>query len=189
MILGKIEDSYLLSKFKKLTLWNALRGFVYFLFALHFLLLLSTSINLGGWTVKSVQNKIEGSELPRGSLVFDRTEETYMPEDVIAYYSGDVKNVTFGEVNAITLTEKELEYQVKDGGKPVTIEENQVTGRVIWHIPLLGYLVTFDRTTTGLVVFALVFGLFLFGDFSGKLKREVEAFQRRVKENKNSTQK
>lgn len=186
MILGKIKDSYLLDKFKKLTLWKTVRLIIYVLIVAHFLLLLFTSLKIGRWTISAVNAGDLRSKIPRGTLVLNHTEIAYMPKDIVFFEAGDVNTVSLGEVNGISLTESGLKYQIQPGqnAKAVNVDEKQVISRVVYRLPVLGWLVTFDRTPLGLFIFALVFGLFLYGDLSGKLKIKVEQFQNKVKENK-----
>lgn len=86
--------------------------------------------------------RIHGPEIPTGAVVFTKEGE-FSPKkgDIITFHNGDTV-VT----HRVVKKEKDIFITKGDANKtedPVPAEASQIIGRVVFHLPYLGYVIHF----------------------------------------------
>jgi signal peptidase I len=122
------------------------------------LLLIFTTVNVFGFQIFSVQSGSMEPALKTGSVVFNLEFSGYRPGDIITFQKEGI-NVTH-RISKVMKGESGIEYVVKgdanDGTDPDKVTKEQVSGKVLFSIPYLGYFVGFLKTLPGLILFIIV---------------------------------
>jgi signal peptidase len=124
------------------------------------LVLLQTAL-IPGYEVLIVQSGSMEPAIWTGSVVVVRAQERYFPGDIITFNTGGADQIpTTHRVLTDTLEAGQLAYQTQgdanDAPDPQPVSGEAVRGRVIFAIPVLGYLLDFARQPIG---FALLIGV------------------------------
>lgn len=132
-------------------------GFVITLGALFLL----TFVPLFGIEVKIVQSGSMEPALPLGSMIIVLPAEKYREGDIITFGSDTREAIpTTHRIVSISAIEGEMIYRVKgdanENEDPKPVETDEVIGKVVFHIPYLGYILDLAKKPWG---FALLIGI------------------------------
>ena len=117
-----------------------------------------------------------------GDLIFSQKQELYNANDIITYIPrGENKNVESITHRIVEI--KDGMYITKGDANPSEDSEsvslNQIKGKYRFRIPLFGYLVSFAKTTPGLILLIIIPGtIIIYGEIQNiiseikKKKRE-----------------
>ena len=114
--------------------------------------------------------------LPVGSMIYTTQAIAYKPHDIIAFKNASGQTVThrisdiqFGE--STMYTTKGDANSVADS-TPVAVDD--VTGKVIFHVPYVGYFTNFLKTPIGFLSFIIFPSLIFIGCELWNIKKEME---------------
>jgi len=128
-------------------------------------------------------NVLTGSMEPiiaTGSMVFIQPSKSYSVGDIVTYKKGDI-TITHRIVST-KIQNGQLFYQTKGDANnstdPNLVPANMVVGKVLFHIPTLGKLISLTKTPIGFII-SIVLPTFIFVGFEvweikEEYKREVE---------------
>lgn len=145
-------------------IWGVVAWVLTGLLAALAVLLVLSALNVGvrSYTVSS------GSMSPAlstGSLVFVTSEKTYKPGDVITFKGATGNKYVTHRIVKLEQGQKGVQYvtkgDVNQNPDEDRVPDNRVMGKVVFHIPRLGYLMAFLRTKTGLILFMFAIVLLL----------------------------
>lgn len=97
--------------------------------------------------------------IPTGSVIFVQTRDVYVqPGDVILYMNstGNVTHRVVKYQNGAYVTKGDANSTCDS----VPVKKEQIKGKVLFHIPELGYMVLFFRTSKGICLLVLFSFLF-----------------------------
>lgn len=126
-------------------------------------LILAKQDNRWGIRAFHVESGSMTPTLPVGSLVVVQKQTKFAVDDIITFRMENNQN-SFITHRIVSIEEDtdigKLRYQTKgDANKtvdPETVDASRVIGKVIWHVPYLGYPMGFVRTQTGFIVLIVV---------------------------------
>jgi signal peptidase I len=122
------------------------------------LLLIFTQVNFLGFQMFSVQSGSMEPELKTGAIVFNLKFPGYRTGDIITFQKQGT-NITH-RIVGVSKGDQGIEYTVKgdanDSADLDQVAKNQVSGRVLFSIPYLGYFAGFLRTLPGLILFIII---------------------------------
>jgi signal peptidase I len=144
---------------------------------------------IGNYDIKVVETGSMKPAIRAGSLLFIRDHESYSIGDIITFQKEvatgrlyithrvvGVEETGFGE--SVYITQGDAN-EFRDA-EPV--HENSVVGKVVWHLPYVGYFFSFARTPFGVALFmALAVSVFAFDWARGLLRRQYRRKIRRMR--------
>lgn len=117
--------------------------------------------NLFGCKSMAVLSGSMEPNIPVGSIVYTGAVEfeTLEPGDVISYYLGDSSTLVTHRVVSVDQNERTVVTKgdanaVEDGA---AVPESKIMGRVLFHLPFLGYISIYCRKPVGIAVACGVF--------------------------------
>ena len=147
-----------------IVLWTLL-----FLLLLFAVILAMSTFNLGMRTFVISSGSMSPA-IPTGSLVFVRSAGEYRVGDVITFSSHDGGYITH-RVYEVREEEGGAVYVTKgdanDAPDVNQVEKERVQGRIIFHIPAIGYVTDFFRTLPGAILLLLCIAASLIYLFTG----------------------
>jgi signal peptidase I len=118
--------------------------------------------------------------LPTGSIVAVKPQPSYHVGDIITFYSFG-RNVTHRIVEAENdsfITQGDA----NDGPDIEPVRRRDIAGRVIFHLPWLGYLAAAGQTPPGLLFLVIVPALYILSTESWKLYKQFKNRQDKLKQ-------
>ncbi|MBL7078626.1 signal peptidase I [Candidatus Shapirobacteria bacterium] len=181
-------------KFSGQVLSRAGFGLVLFLlFALALITSLTGPRKVGGFRLFSVQSASMSPALRAGSLILVKEQTNYQKGDIITF----AKNLDLDKKVSKVVThrivdqageEGEIYYATKgdanENSDKDLIKKSDVLGKVILSLPLLGYLIAYTQTLTGLIILIVVPGTIIIYSELLKLKKEILHLWRKGKSKK-----
>lgn len=152
-------------------------------------LFLLTFVPLFGIEVKIVQSGSMEPALPLGSMIIVVPTEEYREGDIITFGS-DTREVipTTHRIISISAIEGKMVYRVKGDANEnedlKSVEADEVIGKVIFHIPYLGYILDLAKKPIG---FALLIGIPAFLVIIDELTKIYREGRRLIAERKKET--
>jgi len=141
-------------------------GLLIFFLILISMLILIVNINPSGDF--RIYYIISGSMRPTiktGSLIIIKKLRTYNKNDIVTYIENNTNKKNVSATHRIISVKNKNHYLTKgdaNRGEDVSIiSKEQIQGKVIFRIPLLGYLIHLSKTLTGLIVFIIIPGLII----------------------------
>jgi signal peptidase len=121
-----------------------------------------------GWQVDTVLSGSMEPVIPTGSILVSRTvaSDSINVGDIITFSgSGRDRFIThrvtaIDQTNGLVFTTKGDANNAKD---PFTVPAENVVGKVLVHIPFLGFLFSFVKTPFGMILTLVLPGLFIIG--------------------------
>jgi signal peptidase len=121
-----------------------------------------------GWQVDTVLSGSMEPAIPTGSILVSRTvaSDSIIVGDIITFSgSGRDRFIThrvtaIDRTNGLVFTTKGDANNAED---PFTVPAENVVGKVLVHIPFLGFLFSFVKTPFGLILTLVLPGLFIIG--------------------------
>lgn len=145
-------------------------------------LVLSTFDNPLHLRVFSVNSGSMAPAIRTGSLVFIRPSENYEVNDVITYAGKrDRNNTTTHRIHEISVDEDigVTTYRTKGDANEdpdnTLVNESQIIGKVIFKVPLLGYVSAFAKTQMGFIFLIVIPATLIVYSEIANVKKEVES--------------
>ncbi|MHB1330627.1 MAG: signal peptidase I [Minisyncoccota bacterium] len=151
------------------------------------LLLVTSYFGIGGVSVKIVQSGSMEPSIKVGSIVVVRPTTDYNTGDVITFGEDTQKEVpTTHRIVDERIVGGEVLYSTKgdanDDVDPQEVSKDEVIGKVIFSIPILGYILDFARKPVGFVLLIGVPALLVVSDEVMSIWKEVRKMQAKKKE-------
>lgn len=132
-----------------------------------------------GWQVNAVLSGSMEPSLNTGSLIVTRPVDPDSIEisDIITFNTATVSDGTVTHRVTGIDTGWPLTFQTKgdanEDSDPFTVQERDVVGKVVFNIPLLGYLTQFMKTSIGFFLTVVAPGTILLGFYLWSIRREL----------------
>ena len=125
------------------------------------ILILSTFDIPGSIKLYSVQSGSMEPSIHLGSIVIDKPMSSYQVNDVITFKEAANPQITITHrINAIDIKQGQTYYVTKGDANNAVDTDNRpassVLGKVIYSIPVLGYVVSFAKTGAGLILLIII---------------------------------
>lgn len=137
--------------------------------------------NKVGYEVRIVQTGSMEPNIPVGSAVIIKPAVHYLVNDVITFQRED-KPITHRIVKDEVIA-GDISYTVKGDANDVvdsqTVKKNEVIGKVVFSIPLLGYILDFIRQPLG---FILIIGIPLLSLFIDEVMKIIRLIKKKENE-------
>ncbi len=139
------------------------------------------------YKIFTVQSGSMEPVIPTGSLIIIKPYESYEIGDIVTRKTSEAK--TFVTHRIISKKEKEgkIIFETKgDANSAPDMEKvypEDILGKKILSIPLLGYPVSYAKTTQGLILLVIIPAVIIIYDEINKIKREMKVWLKRRKSN------
>ena len=121
------------------------------------LLSLSTKLPIpGGYKLFTVMSGSMEPQIGVGSLILDKKELLYQICDVVTFEVPDSQTLVTHRITNVTNNSYIVKGDANDASDVSPIPREDVIGRVIISLPILGYLVVFSKTLPGITLFVIV---------------------------------
>ena len=113
------------------------------------------------WAYKTflVQSGSMSPTINTGDLIFVKSINYYQTGDIVTFTDTNNKKVTH-RISQVNFESSKNIYHTKGDANTVidndTITDNQIIGKVFFHLPFLGYLITFSKTLPGIIIFIVI---------------------------------
>lgn len=144
--------------------------------AIFAVLVLSSILELpGGYRLYGVLSGSMSPRIPTGSVVVVKAGADYGQGDIITYRStGDPDQLITHRVVAIDGDALVTRGDANDTWDSQSIPAENIIGRVVFTLPLLGYLVSFTRTQAGVVLLIVVPSVIIIWTELGSIAQEAK---------------
>lgn len=127
-------------------------------------------------------------EIPTGSVVYTRPASHYSIGDVISFTNQSGQTVTH-RIIADGKTFFKVAGDANSSPDANPVPANRVLGRVVFHLPHLGFLAAYLRTPLGFILLIVLPALTFIGSELWRIKTEIEkATEKRILSRLNLTQ-
>lgn len=112
-----------------------------------------------------------------GALVFVKPAESYAVGDVVTYHADGDTTFTHRiiaqseEDGVLTFVTQGDANNVADD---ILVRPEMIVGKVLWDIPYMGYMTSFAKTRTGILLFVVLPATFIIIEESLTLKKELK---------------
>jgi len=157
--------------------WSICKAIFWLVFIFAALVVIISSVKLFGYSMFVVKSGSMETAIHTGSVVFDKTVDGYAINDVITFKISGSKDTVTHRIVEIKNEEDVVLYTVKgdvnNASDPDPVLKDNVVGKVIFSVPLLGYIVAFIKTIPGLVIFIILPSLIVVYGEIDKIKKEI----------------
>jgi signal peptidase I len=158
--------------------WDIIKNTILGLVILFALIIIISSLSLGGNKMYVVKSGSMEPKIHVGSVVFDKPQKEYGVGDVITFkILGTKDTVTHRIVEVVPDAKNEIFYRVKGDANqtadPSLVAKANVVGKQNFSVPLLGYLVGFIKTLPGLIVLIIIPAVIIIYDEIANINTEV----------------
>ncbi|OQB06338.1 MAG: Signal peptidase I W [bacterium ADurb.Bin212] len=145
------------------------------------------------YKVFSVMSGSMEPAIPVGSLIFVQPSAIYAMGDIVTYAPSDLNNkkdTTTHRISGKELINGVVFYSTKGDANntndSVKIKQDQLVGKYIFKIPYLGYLLSFIKTLTGLVLIVIIPATIIIYEEFRKIANEAKNISKIRQEKKRS---
>jgi len=115
--------------------------------------------------------------IPVGGLIIVKPANEYKQNDVITFSSTQKKNdYTTHRINQVRGGGESKSYTTKGDANEnpdfENVSEDRIVGKLIYSIPIVGYILWFVKTLPGLIIIILIPALIIIYDEVDKIKKE-----------------
>lgn len=115
-------------------------------------------------------------KIKTGDVVIDKKTDEYKEKDIITFRQGQ-KIITHRIIQVMDRGGEVL-YETKgdanDGKDLALVRKNEVLGKVIFSIPILGYIMLFAKTKLGIFLLIIIPALWIIGQEIVKIKKNLK---------------
>ena len=164
---------------KKKTYWNILTYIIYAIVIIFAFLAISAKYSLFGVKLLVVKSGSMEPALKTGSLVVDKAESSYQKDNIVTFKdpNNPLETITHRIVDIETKDDISLYTTQGDAnGTPdsTKILSDKILGKVVFDIPILGYIVAFTRTVPGVIILIIIPAVIIIYDEINKIKAEIK---------------
>ena len=145
-----------------------------------------------GYQVRIVESGSMAPTIPTGSAIILRSGSEYRVGDVVTFRRNGVEGVTTHRIIAIEETVDGSAYVTQGDANNVPdrqpLVREDIFGKVLWHIPYLGFVISGIRTPTGFVILIVLPVLYLVYGEVQKIIVEVKKQRLEKKKNNNTNE-
>lgn len=163
--------------------WKTFDIIIVVLIIIASILVVFSSFGIGGLQIFTVKTDSMKPAFRVGSMVVVRKQQDYKVGDIITFRVPDSKDTTTHRIFEVNSNESEKVYKVKGDANPSPDSEpvlhSNTVGRVLFSIPLIGYLVAFTKTLPGLVIFIVIPATIIIYEEIGNIRDEIKKHRRK----------
>lgn len=142
-------------------IWTILKTSFLALIILFSLLIILSTLNIGGRRLYVVKSGSMEPAIHTGSIVLNINQTDYQTGDTITFKIKNSKDTVTHRITEVrTDANGDTFYVVKgdanDAPDSEYVSKDTVVGKVSFSIPLLGYLIAFIKTLPGLLIFIII---------------------------------
>ena len=165
--------------------WKILKVIFYTAIIIGSVSIIVTSLNVFGFQSFIVKSGSMETQIHTGSVVVDHVSTDYKLKDIITFkITGSQDTVTHRIVN-VSQKSGVTSYQVKGDANqtpdPDPVLKTNVVGKVLFSLPLLGYLIAFIRSVPGLILFIAIPALIIISEEIANIRTEVKKMSKNDK--------
>jgi signal peptidase len=143
----------------------------------------------GNYKIFAVQSGSMEPNIKTGAIVFVKPFENYQKDDIITVQdSTNHKNTVTHRIFEVKETKGSTTYVTKGDANDIPdVEEKlkeNVLGKVVFSVPLLGYLISFAKTRDGLIVLVIIPATLIIYSELTTVKNEIIKFIKERKKKK-----
>jgi signal peptidase len=161
--------------------WMAIKSIFWVAIIVASVFIIFTTLNIGGYQMFVVKSGSMEPKIKTGSVVIDKTTNSYNTGDTITFKTSETTTVTHRVVKVDTKDGKTT-YTVKGDANNSpdsnAVSSQNVVGKVWFSIPFLGYLIAFVRTLPGLIIFIIIPTIIIIADEMANIKTEAAKIKR-----------
>jgi signal peptidase len=124
------------------------------------ILLVGSLAPFAGYQVRLVESGSMEPTVPLGSIVFTTQVETYAVGDIITFKRTVNDEVITHRIVELTDNEEQIIYSTQGDANNVSdryqVLPQEILGKVVWHLPRIGFVVDFVKKPLG---FSLIIGV------------------------------
>lgn len=136
----------------------------------------------GMYKLYTVQSGSMSPKIPTGSLVVVIPSDSYAVGDVITFTdSADSTSTTTHRIIGLNGTSYLTKGDANDGADIDPVQKTNVVGKVIFHLPYIGYPVGYAKTLPGLIILIVIPATIIIWEELKKLKKEWHRSQKEEK--------
>jgi len=136
------------------------------------------------YKIFTVQSGSMEPEIKTGSIIVIREEEEYLKNDIVTIRVPNGEGETYTHRISEVTNEGKLitKGDANDSADPETISQEDIIGKLLFKIPLLGYLGAFLKTQIGFIFLIIIPSVLIISTEIGAVKKELEIL---IKKRKN----
>ncbi len=153
------------------------------LFSFSALLAVSLLPMSGNYQFLSVLSGSMEPQINTGSLIFIKSENSYAVGDVVTRLGDKKKStithriVSMEEEDGVTYFQTRGDANDAPDSKHVT--QDMIFGKVVFDIPLMGYVINFVWTRNGLIIFIIIPALVIIFGEAWRVKKELQYIKKK----------
>lgn len=149
------------NKKKLIFYYKLLTGIGFLVFLSVFIILGFSIIPIpGNYKIYTVLTGSMSPTIKTGSIVFIKPQNNYQVKDIVTFFTSIPKQTTTHRIVGVkTINHQQVLITKGDANKSndfMNIPYQNILGKVIFSIPLLGYLISFSKTFTGLTILIVI---------------------------------
>lgn len=158
--------------------WNILTYIIYAIVIIFAFLAISAKFSIGGIKLLVVKSGSMEPTIKTGSLVIDKTESNYKIDDIVTFKNRDKPTETtthriIGEEVISNIKIFQTKGDANETPDSAKLLPDQIMGKVIFKLPLLGYVVAFSRTWPGVIILIIIPATIIIYDEINNIKKEI----------------
>jgi len=151
------------------------------------LLIVSVFPVTGNFKVKVVESGSMESAIKTGSIITIKPEEDYKIGDIVTFQATTkLKELITHRIYDIQVTEGEPRYITKGDANNAPdqkeVLQKDIIGRVVFHIPYLGYVVSFSKKPIGFILIIIIPAGIIVSDEIRKIWKEIVRLKNKKKD-------
>ena len=131
----------------------------------------------GNYRLYSVQSGSMEPVLKTGGLIFVKSFSNYQTNDIITVKTDNPKNTVTHRVVTINNQDNQISYEIKGDANQTKdiqpVKHENVVGKVIFHLPFLGYPISYSKTLPGLIFLIIIPTVIIISSEVQSIKTEV----------------
>jgi len=163
--------------------WLIIKSTFWLMMIVAFGFLIVSSLNLFGSKTYVVKSGSMEPKIHTGSIVVSKNSNNYQKDDVITFKVVGSKDTVTHRIVEIVNQNSQPMYRTKgDANKsadPEFVSKQNVVGKLVFSIPLVGYLMAFVKTLPGLVIFVFIPAVIIISEEIANIKTEAHLIKQK----------
>lgn len=163
--------------------WLIIKSTFWLMMIVAFSFLIVSSLNLFGSKTYVVKSGSMEPIIHTGSIVVSKNSDNYQKNDVITFkVIGSKDTVTHRIVEIVNQNGQQMYRTKGDANKsadPELVSKQNVVGKLVFSIPLVGYLMAFVKTMPGLVIFVFIPAVIIISEEIANIKTEAHLLKQK----------
>ncbi|MBU0963771.1 signal peptidase I [Patescibacteria group bacterium] len=152
-------------------------------FAVIAVLLIMSNFSIFGLRALSVKSGSMNPAIKTGSLIFTHPLDDYQVDDIITYRSQGEKELITHRIIQISRLDNQISYRTQgdanDSPDSYLVPKRGVAGKVFLSMPILGYIISFAKTTLGIILLVVIPATIIIYEEICKIKKEYKKIKKK----------